>query len=134
MYEKNDPVKKEYDFSDKLVLIVEDEDYNSELLRFYLKETSARLLFAKDGKIAVDLCRSNPSIDIIIMDIQLPVMNGLDATMEIRKFRKNMPIIALSAYVYEYDKKKYFDAGINDFLAKPVKSEKLKEIMSKYLS
>jgi len=134
MYEKKDPVKKEYDFSDKLVLIVEDEDYNSELLRFYLKETKARLLFAKDGKIAVDLCRSNPSIDIIIMDIQLPVMNGLDATMEIRKFRGDIPIVALSAYVYEDDKKRYFDAGINDFLAKPVKSEKLKEIMSKYLS
>jgi len=134
MYEKKDPVKKEYDFSDKLVLIVEDEDYNSELLRFYLKETKARLLFAKDGKIAVDLCRSNPSISIIIMDIQLPVMNGLDATMEIRKFRGDIPIVALSAYVYEDDKKRYFDAGINDFLAKPVKSEKLKEIMSKYLS
>jgi len=134
MYEKKDPVKKEYDFSDKLVLIVEDEDYNSELLRFYLKETKARLLFAKDGKIAVDLCRSNPSISIIIMDIQLPVMNGLDATMEIRKFRQDIPIIALSAYVYEDDKKRYFDAGISDFIPKPVKSEKLKEIMAKYLS
>lgn len=134
IYEKKDPVKIEYDFSDKLVLIVEDEDYNSELLRFYLKETEARLLFAKDGKIAVDLCRSDPSINIIIMDIQLPVMNGLDATMEIRKFRGDIPIVALSAYVYEDDKKRYFDAGINDFLAKPVKSEKLKEIMSKYLS
>jgi len=134
MYEKKDPVKKEYDFSDKLALIVEDEDYNSELLRFYLKETKVRLLFAKNGKIAVDLCQSNPSIDIIIMDIQLPVMNGLDATREIRKFRGNIPIIALSAYVYEDDKKRYFDAGINDFLAKPVRSEKLKEIMSEYLS
>ena len=118
--EKFIPQKLDYNFKGKKILIVEDVEDNAELLNFYFSKTQAELFFAGNGKEAVEICKSNHSIDIVLMDIQLPMMNGYEATSEIRKFMPDLPVIAITAYAQLEDKKKCFEAGCNDYLSKPI--------------
>jgi CheY-like chemotaxis protein len=75
----------------------------------------------------------NNSIELILMDIKMPIMNGFEATKEIRKTNKSIPIIAQTAYAMEGDKQKALDIGCNDYIAKPIVETLLAEIMKKYL-
>ena len=126
-------IKKEPNLKSRTILIVEDEDYNADLIKAFLKKTQVAFLLARNGKEAVELCRADDSIDMVLMDIQLPVMSGLEATREIRKFRKKLPVIAITAYAYAEDKQHCFEAGCDDFIAKPIRAEALKEMLRKYL-
>ena len=110
---------------DKIILIVDDVDDNIALFNYYLENTQAKLLFAKNGREAVDICRSNSDIDLVLMDIQMPVLNGLDATREIRTFNQLLPVIAVTAYAFAGDKQCCIDVGCNDFLSKPIDLEEL---------
>ncbi len=117
-----------------IILIVEDEEVNYLYLLEILKDTGTILLYANNGKEAIDLCATHPEIDIVLMDIKLPVVNGYDATREIKKHRPDLPIIAQTAYALNGDQEKAFKAGCNDYIAKPVKKETLIYKINKHLN
>jgi CheY-like chemotaxis protein len=123
----------EVNLKGKTILIVDDVDDNLALFSFFLENTQAKLLFAKNGREAVELCRSDSDIHLVLMDIQMPVLNGLDATSEIRKFNQQLPIIAVTAYAFPGDKQHCIDAGCNDFLSKPIDSEALFQMLKSFL-
>lgn len=108
------------DLSHKCILIAEDQDTNYKLLQVLLRKHKPKLLWAKNGIEAVELCKNNDNIDLILMDIRMPNMNGLEATKEIRKFRPDVPIIAQTAYSHPEDRKEALLIGCNDFITKPI--------------
>lgn len=127
----NTPVK--FRWREKTIMIVEDVRTNHMLIDRILRRTSAKLLWAMDGEKAVELAKSNENIDLILMDIRLPKMNGYDATREIRKFRKDVPIIAQTAYVLPEEKGKVLSVGCDDLLTKPIKKNQLLATVSKFI-
>jgi len=115
----------------KTILIVEDIDLNVELL-VQILEDDYHLEVAKDGAQGVALAeRCEP--DLILMDISLPVMDGYDATRQIRQSRTDLPIIGLSAHAMQGDKEKAMDAGCTDYLTKPVDEAALLNMVRGYL-
>jgi CheY-like chemotaxis protein/anti-sigma regulatory factor (Ser/Thr protein kinase) len=114
------------------LLIVEDDPASQMLVNISLKPISEKIFAAKTGLEAIEICKNNPEIDLILMDIQLPKMDGYEATREIRKFNKKVIIIAQTAYGYIEDKEKALLAGCNDYVTKPIKKERLIEIIFKY--
>lgn len=125
--------KPEGRFNGLTILIAEDILSNFNLLQIMLQKTGATLLYAEDGAQAVKICRDHDDIDLVLMDIQMPEMNGFEATREIRKFLPDLPIIALTAYAFEEDKIRVLDAGCNDFIAKPIDKEGLISKLSEFL-
>ncbi len=121
------------DFSGKTIIIAEDEEYNFQLLEILLSQTGAKILKARNGDEAINLFKNNKTTDLILMDIKMPKRNGIDATREIRKINKKVPIIAQTAYAQVGDKEKIIEVGCNDYIAKPVQREKLYDTLSKYL-
>jgi CheY-like chemotaxis protein len=122
-----------YDFSDRTVLAVDDVSFNLDLIALFFKKTGAKVLFAANGREALDSYIAHPDIDIVLMDIQMPVMNGLDATREIRKLNPEIPVIAITAFVHSDDKQRCFEAGCNDFLSKPCSRADLLMKVNNYL-
>jgi len=120
------------DWTEKTILIVEDNTANLYLLKTYLKKTNVNIVEIMDGKKAVDICLNNKDIDLVLMDIKLPEMNGYDATMLIKQHRKDLPIIAQTAFAMEADVISATEAGCDDFLAKPIFQEKLFAAISNY--
>ena len=117
----------------KLILIVEDVEHNYMFFSALLKLTHAEVKITTDGIQAVEFCKNNPNIDVVLMDLKLPKMTGLDAIKEIRKLRPDLPIIAQTAYAWVGQKEKVLDLGANEFLSKPVKRDDLLEVISKYV-
>jgi PAS domain S-box-containing protein len=107
------------------ILIAEDEDYNFMLLEELLSGLHAVIIRAHNGKGAVDMCKTNLHIDLVLMDIKMPDMDGYEATRRIKEIRPNLPIIAQTAYNVETDKMKAFASGCDDFITKPFKQEVL---------
>lgn len=113
------------------ILIAEDTDSNFDLLNAILGR-KYRLVRARDGMEAVTMYDEvNP--DLILMDIKMPNLDGLEATRIIRQLSAEVPIIAQSAYAYEHDRNAAEEAGCNDFISKPIAQEKLKEKIKKWL-
>lgn len=127
-------IKAKYRWNNKVILIVEDEEVNGLFLEAVFHDTGARTLYAKNGFQAVELCKTINKIDLILMDIRMPVMNGLKATQEIRKFNNNVPIIAQTALNLDEDRDQCILAGCNDAITKPIDIEELMYLLSKYLS
>lgn len=126
--------KSNYTWDNKTILVAEDEESNFKYLEMLIRKTKAELLWAKNGKQAIDICQGSYQIDLILMDIKMPEMSGLDATIEIRKNKPNVPIVVQSAYAMPEDRNKSFEAGATDFIAKPIGKEKLLNLINKYLS
>jgi PAS domain S-box-containing protein len=106
------------------VLIAEDEDSNFILIKEMLSGLNINIFRAINGVEAIEICRSRP-IDLILMDIKMPIMDGYKASIRIREFMANVPIIALTAYTSFEDKDKALACGCNDFVSKPVEQEQL---------
>jgi len=121
------------EWSNYTVLIAEDEETNFVYLQTALLKTSINVLRAKNGREAVEMVKINPSIDIILMDIKMPEMNGLEATKSIKSFRKDIPIIAQTAFAIDEDKRNCAAIGCDDFLAKPIRYKVLIEAIRKFL-
>jgi signal transduction histidine kinase len=120
----------DYDWSDKVILIVEDDDMNYRVVKTLLSKTGVQLIRAESGIEAVQIAVTNEHISLILMDIQLPKMNGYEASRKI-KAEKNIPIIAVTAYAMPGEQHKSFEAGCNDFINKPYN---MSELMAKIAS
>lgn len=114
----------------KTLLIAEDTDYNYYLFEVLLSDWKVDIIRATDGKKAVEICRNNPGINLVLMDIKMPVMDGFSAAKKIKIFRPTLPIIAQSAYAMEHEIKKY-STVFDDYITKPINEEKLKKILKK---
>ena len=123
------------DFSGIKVLIVEDDTVGLKMIINMLKSSECITINASNGVEALEAIKANPDIDVILMDLKMPIMDGFEATMAIRKDFPNLPIIALTAYSLIKDKKRAFAAGCNDIITKPVDKEmvfmKLKKILGR---
>lgn len=108
------------------VLIAEDEDFADTYLTIILKNISYEILHAKSGAEAIDLCRTHDDLDLILMDIKMPVVDGYEATRQIREFNKKVIIIAQTAYALAGDQEKALRIGCNDYIAKPIVVNELK--------
>ena len=114
------------------ILIVEDEEYSGQLIALLTRKFAKEIITTSNGEEAVEICRNNPDLDLILMDIQMPGMDGYEATRIIRKFNTSVVIIAQTAYALFGDKEKTLEAGCTDYLSKPIKRENLKEMIQKY--
>lgn len=114
------------------ILITEDDDASEYLLTLILKKLSGEIVVAKSGKEAVEICRQNLDIKLVLMDIQLPDMNGYEATQQIRQFNKDVVIIAQTAFALEGDEQKALAAGCNDYVTKPINKQELIRKIEKY--
>ncbi len=117
----------------KKILIAEDDSSNYMFLESFLRSTEAELIWARNGHQAVDIHAGRDDIDLILMDIRMPEMNGLLATEKIRSTDQNIPIIALTAFAFADDRVKSMEAGCTEHLSKPVKTQELKRLLQKYL-
>jgi two-component system, cell cycle response regulator DivK len=120
------------DTKDAIVLVVEDEPGIRQLTKTILRKHVKEVLLAENGQVAVDLCQEHPEITIVLMDIKMPVMSGLDATRIIKSFRKDLPIIFVTAYALAEDRASAMNAGCDDFLVKPFKALDLLQMVSEY--
>jgi signal transduction histidine kinase len=114
-----------YDWKDKVILVVEDDEINAQFLDAVLSQTNAKVIHAANGTQAVDLCRTINKIDLVMMDIRIPELNGYEASSLIKSFRPALPIIAQTAYGLSNDRKKCLDAGCDDYISKPIDIEVL---------
>jgi len=126
--------RSEYNWEDKVFLIAEDDTFSYKLLEGFLKKTNAKVLHAEDGIQAVEICKSNPNIDLILMDVQMPDMNGIEATKVIKEFRENLPVIAQTANAIAEEKQKCLEAGCDDFVTKPINITELFTKIDEWLS
>lgn len=120
------------DWSDKTILIAEDTDINFFLLTAVLKQTKANIVRVKDGQEAVDFIRNN-EVDLILMDINMPGMNGYDATKIIKEIRKDIPIIVQTALHFEEESEAAYAAGADDYIVKPIDLKTFMGKMEKFL-
>lgn len=125
--------KAKYDFSSFTVLVAEDESNNFFFLKELLHETGVRIIHADNGAKAVEIFGLNPQIQLILMDIKMPVLNGIEATKMIRAIDSKIPIIALTAYAMAGDKENCLAAGCNGYLSKPLIKDDLLSIIELYL-
>ena len=109
-----------YTWKDKVILVAEDDEINFKFLEAVLQDTSAQILHARNGIQAVELCRSISKIDLVLMDIKMPEMDGFEASKLIRSFNRKVPIIAQTAFIQDLEQKKAREAGCNDLITKPI--------------
>lgn len=121
-----------YDFTGKNILVVDDSKLNLRVAQNVLKTFNVNVMISTSGQECLDLCKTN-KYDIILMDIMMPLMNGIEALKRIRIDDKKVPVIALTADAVEGMEEKYLKEGFNDYLSKPIDRNKLGIILNKYL-
>lgn len=123
------------DWSNKLILIVEDTETSNLFFYHALRQTQAQLIYAETGTEAIELIAQDKDnrIDLILMDINLPTKNGLDATREIKQKRPNLPIVIQTAYTNDYNDTDAYGAGCDDFILKPIRLSVLYNTIAKFL-
>jgi len=114
------------------ILLVEDDEASSLLLSLAVKPVAKKVLFAYNGVEAVEKCRNNPDIDLVLMDMKMHEMDGFEATRQIRGFNKDVVIIAQTAYTLTGDREKAIEAGCSDYISKPIKSDQLLALIKNY--
>lgn len=117
---------------DRVILIAEDDNVNFLLFQKMMKDKAYQIIRAVNGQEAVDICINNSDIDLVLMDIKMPVMNGFEAIEQIRPIRPKLPIIAQTAYSSSEDKAKIEKAGFDDYITKPLNRDRLFELINKY--
>lgn len=120
-------------WENKKILIAEDEETNYLFIEAILEDTKAELLWARNGSDAVAIFNNRQDIDLILMDIKMPEMDGITATKQIRQTNTVIPIIAQTAYAMSEDKTKCLNAGCDDYLTKPINHKVLLSTIEKYL-
>ena len=125
--------KPRLDLSGKHILVVEDVESNYQYLVAVLKSTMVNIHWITDGNAAVEFCQNFTDVDMVFMDVNLPGINGYEATRRIKEKRPDLPIIALTAYAMIGEKERSFNAGCNEYLSKPVRPRELLNVVTKYL-
>lgn len=115
------------------ILVAEDEDSSFRVVDKIFSEQEIQSIRAINGKEAVEIIESNPDIKLVLMDIKMPVMNGIEATRIIKKIKPDMPVIATSAFAMPGDRQIFKEAGCNDYISKPVKAEVLLTLIKRYI-
>jgi signal transduction histidine kinase/CheY-like chemotaxis protein len=126
--EKDGKFNESFDWSDKSILVVEDEKANFIYIKTILTRAKAKVFWAENGLEAIKICKRK-NIDLVLMDIKMPVMNGYDATMKIKSLYPDMPVIAQTAYTMPDDIDRFMKAGCTDYIIKPIRSNKLLEVI-----
>lgn len=114
------------------ILIAEDDEPSQQFLSILIRDFASELLKVKTGNEVIEICRQNKDIDLILMDIQMPGLDGYEATRRIREFNKEVIVIAQTAYAISGDKEKAIEAGCNDYISKPINKTKLQALLQKY--
>lgn len=114
------------------IMIVEDDETSAKLLQLNVESIAKELIVACNGLEAVEKCRQNSDVELILMDMKMPVMDGFEATKQIRLFNKEVIIIAQTAYTLTGDREKALEAGCNNYLSKPIRKDQLLTVMKKY--
>ena len=129
----NEHLIKNIDWSSKKCLLVDDNKDVLIYLNRILTDTGVAIITARSGFEALAIIKANPDIDVVLLDMQMPEMNGIEATKEIRKIRKNLPIIAQTAFIFEDDKDIILEAGCDACLIKPIRRDHLLTVMSSFV-
>jgi CheY-like chemotaxis protein len=116
----------------KTILLVEDDEISLEFLKELFEPYKVRIVEVFNGKEAIEACKNNPDIDVVLMDVQLPVLNGKDAMKEIKKIRPGLPVIAQTAFAMSGDREKYLREGFSDYISKPINVPELMQIIDTY--
>ncbi len=117
----------------KVILAVEDDEISLEFLKELFEPYKVSLLYAYNGQEAIDLCKTNSTIELVLMDVQLPVLNGKSAMLEIKKLRPELPVIAQTAFAMSGDKERYIQDGFDEYVSKPINVQELLSLVGKYL-
>jgi signal transduction histidine kinase/CheY-like chemotaxis protein len=125
---------KEFEMKKLKTLIVEDDEISYSLLTRTIQKISYEVLHAITGVEAIEACRNNPDLDLVLMDIRMPRMDGNEATRQIRQFNKDVIIIAQTAYAFSGDSEKSIEAGCNDYISKPINKTLLYELIKKHIN
>ena len=124
--------KYDYDFTGKVVLVVEDNAISFKLIHAVLSQVKVGVVHAENGRQAIDLCGTNDHFDLVLMDMQMPEVNGLEATTKIKLIRPGLPVIATTANTFDEDEIAFRKAGCDAFLTKPLQFRKLFELMQSF--
>ncbi|HET9572031.1 MAG TPA: response regulator [Bacteroidales bacterium] len=117
----------------KTILVAEDEDYNFLYIKHILAKQNVRIIHAINGKQAVEVCKANPQIDLVLMDIKMPEMDGCTAAKAIKEFQPSLPIIAQSAYAMEYEKEQFSGTFFDEYVVKPINVNELMMKVRNYI-
>ena len=124
--------KYDYDFTGKVVLVVEDNMISFKLISAVLAKVNAELVHAFNGRQAIELCSADNKFDLVLMDMLMPEVNGLEATREIKRIRPELPVIATTANTFDEDEISFKEAGCDAFLPKPLQFRQLFELMTSF--
>jgi signal transduction histidine kinase len=130
--EKAETISPTGEIEHKPVILIVDDEYSGTLFLKSTLQNTFDLLFAKNGEEAVERCKSNRGIKLVLMDMKLPEMNGYIATRKIKEFRSDLPVVAVTAYAMTGDRKKCLDAGCDEYLSKPLSKNELFTILKKF--
>ena len=114
------------------ILIAEDDENNLMYLAAVLEEENAKIYESSNGMEALEMVKNHPEIDLVLMDLKMPEIDGFEATRQIKKMRPTLPVVAQTAYAFSEDQEKAISAGCDDYLSKPIKTQTLLEIVNKY--
>jgi len=120
-------------WKDKIIVIAEDEKINFLFLKAVFKKTGATIFWAKNGEEVISICDKEKNIDIILMDIKMPGIDGYEATRIIKNKYPGITVIVQTAYNLSEDRDKAYEAGCDSFLAKPIKPKNLMATVKKYI-
>lgn len=115
------------------IVIAEDEESNFIYMAEVLEELKLNIIWAKNGREAVDVCKENNNVQMVLMDIKMPELNGYEATQKIREFNKELPIVAQTAFALGDEKSKALEAGCNAYISKPFKKSDLISLLESFL-
>ncbi len=122
------------DWSDKTILIVDDLKNIFEYFKLAMSRTGVHMFWANSGKSAIEYVKKENSIHLVLMDIQMPGMDGYTAGAEIKKLRPELPVIVQTAYVLEESEQKALDKGLDGYIAKPIRINLLLNLLSRFLN
>ncbi|MFW5820802.1 MAG: response regulator, partial [Bacteroidota bacterium] len=133
MKKENKKEITDFKWDNLIILVVEDNLVSYKLLEISLSKTGCTTFHAENGAEAIEMVKNSPEIDIVLMDIQLPVINGYDATRQIKEIRPELPVIAQTANAMDSDRAKCMEAGCSDYVTKPIVLKNLLPIIENYV-
>ncbi len=122
-----------YNWTGKTILIAEDENSNFEVLKAALNRTNIKILRAFNGEEAVAIVNKDKTINLVLMDIRMPKLNGYDATKQIKSFKPDLPVVSITAYAMSEDESKSLNAGCDLYISKPIRPTKLLSLLNDFL-